>query len=82
MTLFRVKVRHTACHPLTNNWRAKEEDGEKRATIKLMKLDARITRMIYKLQTHIPQDHPKSFTKIIKNKRILLHDSDFSEKVI
>lgn len=27
LTLFRVKVRHTACHPLTNNRRAKEEDG-------------------------------------------------------
>lgn len=27
LTLFRVKVRHAACHPLTNNRRAKEEDG-------------------------------------------------------
>lgn len=29
LTLFRVKVRHTARHPLTNNWRAKEKDGKR-----------------------------------------------------
>lgn len=29
LTLFRVKVRRTARHPLTNNWRAKEKDWKK-----------------------------------------------------